>query len=198
MKTLFLIVIALTSSTTYSQNTVLHETFDGNGNGWVINRSGNNQFIIDDGRYIATGKSNDTRFTAIPVNLKDASRYTISASATHLGGTNNYAFGIYFGDKDGWNAYNFVISALGQYKVLGYEKGAYREFIDWAPHTAIKKGNNATNILKVTREGKDLKLYINDQFVTDLPARISTGDLYVGFTRSNNQTVAFDDLLVTE
>jgi hypothetical protein len=197
MNFLLATVLMIFSITTFGQSAILNESFESNNNKWVINRSGDNQFTFNEGKYLASGKSDETRLSAIPVRVKNKEDFSVSITAEHLNGANNYAYGIYLGDKYGSNSYAFVISAISQYKFYGYENGIYKELLGWTKHTAIKKGN-AANILTISKKGSSLRLNINGRLVVEVPARIVLDDIYIGVTRSNKQTVAFDDLRVSE
>lgn len=194
----FQLLIMLSAWPGRGQKVILNEDFTQNSRQWLIQATGNDHFTFSNGKYILEGFSDSTRFSAIPVKLDNGKGFSISLSATHVGGAENYAYGLYLGNKSGSNSYMFVISAIGFYKFYGYQNGVYKQFIDWTSHTGLHKGSGKENDFMMAREKENWKLFLNGQAVATLPASIPLEETYAGVIRSNKQKVQFDDLVIIE
>jgi hypothetical protein len=177
-----------------SQQIVFQDDFSGNKNNWKIKSSGTDLAEITEGKYIVEGTTDNTTNVVIPATLDAKKDFSISISASHLSGLENYAFGLNI--SDGTKNYSLVISAIGFYKFSGFEGGKNRQFIDWTSHSAIKKGSKAENQITISKEGTTLKLYLNEQLVGNIPNIILSSPLTVSLTSSNKQKVAFDDVTI--
>ncbi len=198
MKASILLLSIALSPCTFAQRLILKEDFTSNTYQWLIQDDTKDSIKIADGKYIMQGLDESTRLSLIPVRFGNVRSYSISVVSEHVSGADNYAYGIYLSNKKGNSSYCFVISSRGYYKFYGHDKDRYKQFADWTEHSAIKKGNNEVNKLAMTRDDNNWKLYINEKLIGTIPITISIKDPSVGFIRSNKQTVAFDDFMITE
>ncbi len=199
MKHIILVLSGLTiNSALFSQKIILQDSFSNNEKSWIIEANDREVFGFDGGKYFIQGFTDSTITSTIISPLNNSRSYTISTTATHIGGVNNYGFGITIRNKNLNSSYNFVISPIGYYKFYGYDNGKYKQFADWTAHSAIRKGSKMENFITITKEEANWKLYINDQFIGTIPVQFPIATTSMGFTVSNKQRVEFDDLLVIE
>ena len=181
-----------------AQRIILQEDFSANKNKWIIKTSAAGLTDIKDGKFISEGYTDSSQNIAVPVKLDAVKNFSVSVSATHLSGVDNYAYGIYIGNDKGDQFYSFAISAIGFYKFFGHEDGKNRQFIDWTAHPLLNKESGAENNISIIKEGTNIKLNINNQLVATIPNIVLPDNVTIALTRANKQRVAFDNLLVAE
>ena len=110
-----------------AQRIILQEDFSANKNKWIIKTSTTDLTDIKDGKFILEGFTDSSQNVAVPVQLDSVKNFSVSVTATHLSGVDNYAYGIYIGNDKGDHFYSFTISAIGFYKFFGHEDGKNRQ-----------------------------------------------------------------------
>ncbi len=183
----------------YAQNEkiLLSDDFSSNNNNWLTYTGNKVSYLLYNGKYIIESNDSVVYRVGVPVSLDASKSYSISAAAVHTSGTDNYGYGLYFGAKDPNNCFIFSISANGYYRADEDVNGTYTELVKWTETTAIKKGNYAENILKIKKEGREWKFFVNDELLTSIPAQEFKGTL-VGFSKGNAQRIEFDNLKVMQ
>ena len=102
--------------------------------------------------------------------------------------------------------YAVLVSAIGSYTIGYYVKGAnnelvWEDLIAWSNHTALKKGMNQTNHLRVICHDKKFQVYLNGILATSFKDdRFKKGRLYVAVVPSEKSDldITFSDLQVRE
>lgn len=108
-------------------------------------------------------------------------------------------FGLMFRILDASNYYIFQIDCEGRYRLMRFVGGAGTALIDWSQSTAIKRGVNAANTLRVETRGNSMTVFINgEQLDTASDSIFANGrfGLWVGSNVTKNFTVVFDELRV--
>ncbi len=113
--------------------------------------------------------------------------------------------GIYTGiafwatDKD--NLYTFQISPSGVAGVFRLKDGKWSTIVEDTKSDAIKDGRDKVNTLRVTTEGEDATVYVNDEQIADFKGEPPEGGQVVGFVAQaadqSSATFEFDDFKVT-
>jgi|GEM_PF-2469639 len=181
----------------YSQTTVFFDDFSSNAKNWAQSTSGGSIYFINNGKMIMENSDDGSRWVGKAVYLNTAKNYSISVSATHTGGIDNYGYGLFFGAKDGNNGYAFEIAANGHYILLKFENGQTTNLVNWTKSGYIRTGNYTANDLLLKKEDGYWKLYVNNSYLTSVYANSFLGD-YIGFINYKNQRVEFDNLTVSE
>ncbi|MEJ0013359.1 MAG: hypothetical protein WDM94_12200 [Bauldia sp.] len=113
--------------------------------------------------------------------------------------------GIYLGiafwatDKD--NLYTFQISPSGVAGVFRLKDGEWSTIVEDTKSDAIKQGRDKVNTLRVTTEGEDGTIYVNDEKITDFKGEPPAEGQLVGFVAQaadqSSATFEFDDFQMT-
>jgi hypothetical protein len=201
MKKLFLFSLlcsSIFSFSTHSQEKIIFsEDFSNNSRNWLEAKDTNALWKIENGKYYRENFKKMAYTTFKPVDINTDNNFSISLTATHLSGVSDFAYGLIFGTKDVNNRLGFVIAATGQFKIYKTREGVITDLVKWTESSAIKKDNNADNVLMLKKQGSDWKFYINDQFLTGIPAEPFMGYGF-GLNSEGMQAVAFDNLVVKE
>ncbi len=108
-------------------------------------------------------------------------------------------FGLMFRILDANNYYVIQVDCEGRYRLMRLVGGAGTALIDWSQSTAIKRGVNAANTLRVETKGSSLTVFINgERLGTASDSIFASGrfGLWVGSNVTKNFTAVFDDLRV--
>lgn len=136
-------------------------------------------------------------------SLLNAPGYTLSdfimeADVTKIAGSDD-PYGLVFRRNDANDYYFFGIYDDGRYYLTRHEGKAndWKDLTDLTPSTAIKKGMNVSNRLKVSTRGDEIVMYINDQRVGSVfDGTVSAGK--IGFLAGNaGLYVTYGNLKVT-
>ena len=113
--------------------------------------------------------------------------------------------GIYVGvafwatDKD--NLYTFQISPSGVAGVFRLKGGKWSTIVEDTKSDAIKDGRDEINTLRVTTEGEDATVFVNDEKIADFKGEPPDGGQNVGFVAQasdqSSATFQFDDFKMT-
>jgi uncharacterized repeat protein (TIGR01451 family) len=127
-----------------------------------------------------------------------AADYTATVDVRNPGGLMGY-YGIVFGIAADWSSfYVFGILSNGNFAVFRYDAGSwvllYQEY-----SSAIYQGN-ATNRIKVVRNGPHIDGYVNNNYLTMLQDSTYTGSRYIGLlvmsSNKPNVDIRFDNFTV--
>ena len=107
-------------------------------------------------------------------------------------------YGIVWGLADNSNFFEFVISNCGHYRIAKHENGAFKEFVDWKPCSAMRLGNDV-NILEIHRDGDLVAFLINSELVTKLSAEMvmQVSDRKFGFIVYNKSKIKVHSLTIS-
>jgi len=176
---------------------VLDDRFDDNAGGWWVGDDGNVAASIQAGRMRLERRISGGWASWRNARVHQEGGYRIEGTVTIVADEDRYGCGLWFGSRDGNNGYVFEAGALGQYRFFHYEDGKWVDETSWQPSPAVRKGVGATNTLAVLKQGAQWSLYINDQYVNQVPARAFFGQK-VGFRIEGRMACEVDRLRVTE
>ena len=151
---------------------------------------------ISDAKYYMEGKMLGRAITSTinaPV-LGNDDNFRITVELSKIEGIDDNGFGIIWGSKDENNEYEFVISGNGQFKVIEWRDGTKKDLIAWTSYSNISKWDNATNILKIEKNGTLIKFFINDNYVAITKAKQNMGNK-IGFVVNETMKVSFNYLV---
>jgi hypothetical protein len=188
-----IIFLALNS---YGQiNTVLlNEQFIDNSKFWDTHDEPESILKLTEGKYYMKGNMLGRAITStIEAPINKAKDFKISAELTKINGIDDNGFGLIWGSKDENNEYEFVISGNGQFKVIEWRNGIKKDLVAWAFYSNIQKWDGVTNRLRIERRGELIKFFINDHYVSVIPAVENFGNR-IGFVINETMEVAFNYL----
>ena len=112
----------------------------------------------------------------------------------------NYgSYGILFGLTEAWDAYLFQVSGTQDYSLNKLQSNRWQVLVPWTRSASINAGQ-ATNRLRVVRNGSQIALYANGQLLTTVSDSSFTGNLRVGLAASayaqGNVDTHFDNFRV--
>lgn len=176
---------------------IFHETFDNNNRRWpLFANSAEARAEIKDGSFLLGSRANEWYFCTTPMSLNQNDDFEIQCTVKKLRGVDNHFFGLIWGLKDYSNFYNLALTGDGRVAVTKKEKDGFFNFNDTStPNPAVNR-QNAINKLRIKKEGSQLKLFVNDHAVHEMPFQSFFGS-YIGFLVYNEIQLAFDDLVVT-
>ena len=187
---------SITVHSTTKENILMNETFIINSGQWPQDSDKYVTTIVKDGKYTIDNKI-DVIFYNKPVSINEDQDFSISISAVHKNGGVGYVYGMCFGYDDADNNYQFGITASGKFVVSRSDEGVFRDLISFVPSAAIKKEENAVNILTIRQEENNWRFYINDQWVASSP-KLDFFNKRAGFYVEGKQKIDFDDLIIKQ
>ncbi|HOX42338.1 MAG TPA: hypothetical protein PK668_02010 [Myxococcota bacterium] len=176
---------------------VLDDRFDDNAGGWWLGDDGNDAASIQAGRMRLTRRVSGGWATWRGARVHQEESYRIETTVTITEDQDNYGCGLWFGSRDGNNGFVFEVGDEGQYRFFHYDNGTWVDETSWQSSSAVRKGIGSPNTLSVVKQGAQWALYINGQYVNQVPARPFYGQ-NVGFRIEARMTCEVDRLLVLE
>lgn len=176
--------------------TLIDERFENNNRGWGVRDDAQAYMRVENGVYrFKHLRASDswTSYLKVP-QLKRSDDFTYEVTVDHLSGVDDYGYGLLWGDESKPSDYVFEISPNGYYKLSRFDNGKWSTLIDWKSSSYIKK-YNSKNRLKMVKEGKRLKLYVNDSYLDEASVEsFERND--IGFILERRHDVSIDDLKV--
>lgn len=179
-------------------NVLFRDDFSDTSSGWDRVNVSDGVTDYADGVYRIFVNTSNTDVWANPgLNFSDV---RIEVDATKVGGDDNNDFGLICRYQDGANFYFFVISSDGYYGVGKFVEGE-QKLIGSESMPASDKVNqgNATNHLRADCVGNKLRLYVNDELLTEVEdSEFTSGDvgLLAGSFDQPGTDIHFDNFSV--
>lgn len=120
--------------------------------------------------------------------------FTIESAIMHTMDNNNEFYGITYGYEDDGNAFNFCISAKGNYTIFINEQGKTINLLSGTA-SSINTADSAVNVLKIIKTNGNSFYYVNDSLVATLPFSGFLGQ-NLGFAVAGTQSVEVDYLSI--
>jgi TolB protein len=173
---------------------VYEDDFSNPSSGWddafdryTTKQYGNNKY------YIEVTTSNLVAWGLANRNVGD---FRLEVDAAQEAGPNNNGYGILFRFQDRDNYYRFDISGDGFFLLSKFHEGEWVTLVPWTASSAINIGQS-DNRLSVEAIGSEIRVYANDNLLTEVEDEAFTGGNF-GFFASTfsepNLTVSFDDI----
>jgi hypothetical protein len=171
--------------------------FNDNKNVWEVLSDDNKKISIEDGKFRIMGIVSGYSYNSVRYHDIDLSKdFSCSVQAEWKSGDNNRSFGIDFcSDKLTNSHYSFFVTAAGDYKILKLIKGAWEDVVISTASPFINK-YSGVNYLSIEKKDKKINFYINNKFLISIFSFNAFGS-YFGLRVGSNQTVEFDNFMVT-
>ena len=151
------------------------DDFSDPGSGWPISDDGNIRYEYLAGEYRIMVR-NTSWWTGARPGFK-ASDYVVAVDVRNAGNYGSY--GLLFGGSDDWSQfYGFDIDPDGYYWLWKKDGDDWTTF-DEGYSTHINTGT-ATNRIKVKRDGSEISIYANGQFITSVIDSSLLGERHLG------------------
>lgn len=171
------------------------EEFKDNGDQWTVGDTEDYKYEVAGGVYAMTGKKGG-RWTVHGFPIRRDSDYILEAKIkSDSSGAGDYA-GLIWDFKDRDRYYQFLVSQNGKYCIVRMEGGKANFLVPWTVFSAVN-GRGIYNLLRVSREGKQLSFHINGVMAKSLPYESASGES-IGFSFSGIQTVSVDSVVLYE
>jgi hypothetical protein len=193
----WLIICTVAGVVAQTPKVILADDFSDNKNNWPVYRVKNTNYLVYNGKLVIDTQDTTLYNVGIPVGLNPDGNYSITVTATHTGGVENYGFGLFFGASDVNNYFNFFITSNGFFRIGKNTSAGFTELVKWTTLAAIKTGNYVDNQLTLSKEGASWKFQINGQTAATIPALPFLGKI-IGVSKANDQRIEFDDLKIVE
>ena len=182
----------------YSSSPLYFDDFGDPGSGWPTSDSSNYALDYNSGNYRIQIKRADWAVWAWPgFACADG---TIEVEAWRSSGANSL-YGIVFGlNSSGNQFYNFRVQPGAQMYVLRrYDEGTWVTLIPYTSSSHINS-YDSHNLLKVTRAGSQIQLYVNGHYLDSYTDSTYSGTRYVGVYGGSGSTypvsLRYDDFTV--
>lgn len=165
-------------------STILNDPMTSANSGWP-----NQQQCLykADGYHVSQGE-----YCRAPVDQFDDG--IISVTTKQITGDPNWYYGVFFRSANWDNYYVFIITSNGYWKFSQYYGQHWSDLTPDMPSTAIHKGLDVTNTIKVEMRQAELTFFINGAKVDDLQdVTFSSG--YCGVVGGNNIEVVYTNFL---
>lgn len=174
------------------QSYVYQEEFSSQGN-WTKDNNDIRELYVSNGKYYFEHKRKEgfREFSTRTFYLNKSKDFEIETSILKISGEQDYGMSFLFDYKDDTNYREFGITSTGYFRVAESKEGSYSTIKSWTNSTYIKKGNYATNKLKVKKKGNRVTFYINGTYVYGMDYRTFLGSK-MAFRLYRDQKVAVD------
>jgi hypothetical protein len=164
--------------------------------GWEVVNTAELRKAVENGHYRFDNKSADNIYYSVrPMKLTDDDDFTLEATFSKVKGQDVDTFGLVWGSdgKDGY--FIFGIADNGRY-------AAFRKKNDWeplVPFTDSEEVNkpNKMNVLRLTKKGFKINLYINNHLVNSFSHQAFFGN-QMGVYVDSGMTLDIDNFKVTK
>lgn len=173
----------------------ISDSFDSSASGWLVRTTTRSSAGYQDGRYRLTlsGQTDLGVSTAL-----HADEYRLSADVSIQAGS----AGLVFLAAEPTTFYRLLISGDGTYAIQSRQQDALSplNLVGWTESTALRRGPDATNRLRVERTGELVRCFANDRLLAELTLSDGSFTAQYGFALSDatGQGEATFDNLVAE
>ncbi|MEQ6124133.1 hypothetical protein AAON49_08045 [Pseudotenacibaculum sp. MALMAid0570] len=188
----FLSLFIVCSSNLWSQTYVYQEEFDSQGT-WTKGNNEIRELYVSNGKYYFEHKEKQGSrdFTTRTFFINFSKDFEIETSILKISGEQDYGISFLFDYKSSDDYTEFGYTATGYYRVAESNSGTYSNIKSWTESSYLKKGNYATNKLKIKKKGNRITFYINGSYVYGMDFKKFKGNK-MGFRLYRNQKVAVD------
>jgi len=178
-----------------SGENVLTEYFTDNKNGWPVGETTEKNISVANSFYNFEHKLAKGGWAInIPKTIDTSRDFEIKTNIKKVSGVTNYSYGLQWG-KEGTNSFRFYLTGNGYYKVVRVVNNKEEVIKKFTLSSAIKKGNGATNTLRLVKQGDHYKFYVNGTYVTQTNFESFYGHR-LGFVAFNKQKIAVDNIYI--
>lgn len=173
MKTKFLLFLTfLYSLSSFGQSPpsgykyVYQEEFNSAGT-WPTGNNSTRTLEVKNGSYYFHHKKKDGnwRVSTRTFNLDLTKDFELITSIQKISGEQDYGTCFLYDFLDDKNYRELAFTSTGYYRVAESKSGTYKNIKSWTKSDDVKKGNYATNVMKVRKTGSKVYFYINNKFL---------------------------------
>lgn len=186
---------AAVDSGTFTENFSPGET----GN-WVLEADDiGSTAVVNEQLVVSVNTPNTIQFTAL--EEPTFADFLLEVDAWQRSGASEGSYGVLFRMQDDQQFYRFEITGTGLYMIERHNSdGTWTRFVpEWTPTSALNKGLNIPNRLKIIATGPDMAFYVNDILLTQVQDdQYAAGKigLDAGTFSGGSLQVSFDNLSI--
>ena len=174
---------------------VLTEYFTDNNNDWPVGNTTDRNITVENSFYNFEHKLDKGGWAVnIPKTIDTSRDFEIKTNIKKVSGVANYSYGLQWG-KEGTNSFRFYLTGNGYYKVARVVNNKEEVIKKFTVSSAVKKGNNVTNTLRVVKQGDHYKFYVNNTYLTQTNFESFFGHR-LGFVVFNKQKISVDNIYI--
>lgn len=195
LKNIFIFICTLYSLNIVAQTNIFTEDFENNNKSWVVGNNDTRELRIFNGRYYFDYKKEKSwTVSSSSFELSSSQNFEIETSIQKLSGVDDYGFGLFLKKSNG-DTVEFTITSSGYYRTDKTKNNKYYKLKGWTKSTTVKKGNYATNKLKIKKVNNTVTFYVNDKLV-DTQTIYDVSGSRVGFVINKQQKISVDYIKV--
>ena len=175
---------------------VYNENFRANKEQWEAKVEGSSSQVTNDNQVLLYLNNDNITSRYNYITLDQNSSYSIESIIQKKSGKGNEGYGIIFGFKDWNNYYQFLISELGYYIILGEFEGVNIKICEWTKSNAINTGNKR-NLLKVMKFEDEFIFSINGEVVERPKSKDLRGN-NIGIIAGGRGEYVLENIIVKE
>lgn len=169
------------------------DDFSNPDSGWPVSDDSSRKYAYTGGQYQIWVKNPSWR--ASSTSGAKAIDFTAAVSAHRASGTSG-SYGLLFGINEDWSEYYEFRMGVSQYRLQRCASGSCAILKDWTSANAIRTGTGV-NRTKVIRQGANITVYNNNQYLAKVVDNSYTGLRRIGLFASSSNSgpldVRFDD-----
>jgi hypothetical protein len=176
---------------------LFNEPFSDNAREWPLVNDPNWKTSIENGKLIfSVLNSNHNYFSGRSLGIDTERDFSCSVTVRWQQGNQDNGHGIiYCGDAASNSMNIFQVSANGYYIIRNwYRRGAWTDIVPWKRSDKVNQ-NGAPNLLRVEKQGEQIRFSINGHVVETLPFDGGYGNFF-GLHVVSAKTVEFDNFRV--
>lgn len=191
----FVLLCVFISANIVAQNYMYKEEFDSERD-WPINDNGHRVSVSNGQCYFENKKSGTYQaIRSHQFRLNKNDDFEMETSIRKIDGAPNSDISFCYEFKDGYTYKEFSFTPKGSYRIATHIEDAFLKIPNWKTSTSINQGNEATNVLKVRKEGSTISFYINEVLVQSKEYKNPMQN-ETAFILRDNQRIAIDYIRV--
>jgi hypothetical protein len=175
---------------------VVTDNFSRNTGQWTLDTGGDAVRSISRSRLVVSVPEEEL-FRWSTLDLADPFKdFLVEVDVIHMAGPVDAMAGIIFRYLDVDNFYAFLVSPDGWYALLAYVDGELERPVDWAESDVLDVGEGSRNTLAVLANGREIRLYANDEELDRVQDRSFTEGqiaLVAGTNAEGGLDIGFDN-----
>jgi uncharacterized repeat protein (TIGR01451 family) len=164
------------------------DNFSDPDSGWPVGDNSSRRYAYTGGQYQIWVKKPSQGWLVTPG--AKATDFAASVSARRASGSSG-GYGIVFGINEGWGEFYEFDIGPNNYSIWKYNYGTWTALRNWTASSYIKTGTS-WNRLKVVRDGANIAVYVNNQYLATVTDGSFTGLRRIGLLAESPSTGPLD------
>lgn len=200
------IILCLISQALFAQTGKFTESFDKENKDWKLSKlsfTDSVDFSINGGSLLISNNNSKMaivqhKITGTGIQLGTDGIVDIRIKFRHLGGVNNFGYGICLGNKpdtDFDGGTSFAMAGNGYFSIYDIRNKKLSYKAAWTKHTAVKTTDGEVNEMRILKSGINFYLLINGIWAFTGNGYSAFGD-QISFFAYEQQQIAIDEIII--